>query len=106
MRVFAVEGEGGLAVGAGFDEVVAVALGEQLAEALGGDGAAAVFEGVGRHRQPYVFGQQGEQAVEVGRRVGAGELLDQGPLGGGVGDGGGSPAPADVNAGPWWRGRA
>jgi hypothetical protein len=38
---------------------------------------------VGRHGQAHVVGQQGDEAVEVGGGVGAGELADQVPLGGG-----------------------
>jgi hypothetical protein len=42
--VRAVDGEGGLAVGPGLDQLVAVAVGEQLPQAPGGDRTAAVLE--------------------------------------------------------------
>lgn len=62
MGVGAVDGEGGLAVGTGLDQAEAAALCEQLAQAPGCDGAAVVLEGVGRHGQPHVVGQQGDEA--------------------------------------------
>ena len=74
--VLAVEAEGGLSVGAGLDQPVAVSLGEQLPEAAGCYRPAAVLERVGRHGEAHVVGQQCQQAVEVGGGVGAGELVD------------------------------
>lgn len=48
MGVLAVESECRLAIGACLDQPVTVPVGEQLAQALGGDAAAAVLEGVSR----------------------------------------------------------
>jgi hypothetical protein len=83
--VGAVDREGGLAVGSGLDQPVAVPVREELGEAAGGDGAAAVLERAGRHGEPDVVGQQGDEAVEVSGGVGGGELADQLLLRGGTG---------------------
>ena len=56
MGFLVVQGEGGLAVGAGLDQPVPVALGVQLADARDRDRAATVLKGVGRHGQPHVVG--------------------------------------------------
>src|SRR5204863_3290109 len=53
------------------------AQGSTIAEEAGDRRAALVFEGLGRHREPRVVAEQGDDAVHVAALHGGGEAADQ-----------------------------
>ncbi len=85
-----VEPERRLTVCAGRHEVVLAASAEKEGTEAGHDIAALVFEGHGRHGHEDVVGQQGNQRVEIGRFVRAGNLAASASSAGDPAMGGGS----------------